>query len=282
VLETLRRPVRRAWRRAARYVLLAGRFAELYWRYALAAVVGAWLAWVLADAASDYTRGGWELHLEQRAWGLDLHFHHWYYGIPLLVIAVVLLDDRPVLAVFVFVFGMALSAHSYHNEGGVPSLLEGGATLAIPAYLYWPLASLASALFTFFVVRSHEWLALQAAVEEAAATYRATHDRAADAFAALTAWGREEFDRETASATVRGARTASYSRLDREMRGIWELHCTSMRVDEATTLVTVRVRHMASRSRASDLLGMLALAHERVTPFAEHAVSSDRPTAPRA
>ena len=263
-------------RRVVRYVLLAGRFAELYWTYVAAVVIGAALSWVLADAASDYTEGGWELHLEQRAWGLDLHFHHWYYGIPLLAIAFTLLDTKPVGSVFVFVFGMALSAHSFHNEGGIPSIFENGATLAVPDYLYWPVASLLAALFTFFVVRSHEWLAIQSASEEAAASYVAGREACDAAFEALSAWGRTEFDTETAHREPRAVRVASFSRLERRVRGIWELHCSTRPVGDGRFLLTVRVVHMAPRRSTARLVEMLARADELVGPFAEPFTTMNR------
>jgi hypothetical protein len=264
----LERTARYVARRIARYLLLAGRFATLYWSYVAAAVGGAALAWVLADAASDYTQGGWELHLEQRAWGLDLHFHHWYYGIPLLALAFTLLDTRPVGSVFVFVFGMALSAHSFHNEGGIPSIFEGGPTLAVPDFLYWPIASLLAALFTFFVVRSHEWLAIQAASEEAAASYVADREACDAAFEALAAWGRAEFDAETARRERRAVRVASFSRLERHVRGIWELHCATRPVGDGRFLLTVRVVHMAPSRRTAELVGLIERADELVSPFA--------------
>lgn len=274
------RAVARTASRVVRYAILAVRFAALYWRYFVAVVVGATLAWSLAGEVSDYTRGGWELHLEQRAWGLDLHFHHWYYGVPLLAIAVALLDTRPVFAVFLFVFGQALSAHSYHNEGGIPSIFQGGRTLAVPAFLYWPISSLLAALFTFFVVRSHEWLAARAATEEASATYRAGDAACAEAFDALAEWARAEFDRETAGAAASGARSASYSRLESNIRGIWELHVASVPVGDGTSLLTVRARHVAATSQPSRLLAFLEDADARVRPFAEPVLR--RAAAPRA
>ncbi len=270
----------RAWLRLARYLLLAGRFAELYWPYLVAVVVGAGLAWTSANAASDYTKGGWEFHLEQRAWGLDLHFHHWYYGIPLLALALVLVDTRPIFAVFLFVFGQALSAHSYHNENGIPSIFEGGATLAVPAFVYWPVASLLAALFTFFVVRAHEWLAIQASTEEASLSYRADRDACDAAFAALADWGRAEFERETAPEPLRDVRTASFSRLERGLRGIWELHCASRPVGDGTFLLTVRVRHMATATKTDRLVELLSLADERVRPYARPVVTPEEATAP--
>jgi hypothetical protein len=269
VKRSIVRRASRVLRRGARYALLAVRFARLYWRYLAAVLAGASLAWLAANAASDYTRGGWEFHLEQRAWGLDLHFHHWYYGVPLLAVAVALLDTRPVLAVFLFVFGQALSAHSYQNEGGIPSIFQGGATLVVPAFLYWPVASLLAALFTFFVVRSHEWLAIQASTEEASQTYRAGPEACDAALAALAEWARGEFERETSTAAPDGARSASFSRIELGMRGLWELHCAALPVGDGTFLLTVRVRHMSRANRTRRLLEFLTRADERVRPFAE-------------
>jgi hypothetical protein len=255
-------------RRIARYLLLAGRFAALYWSYLAAVVAGAALAWLLADAASDYTRGGWELHLEQRAWGLDLHFHHWYYGIPLLAVAFALIDDRPIASVFLFVFGMALSAHSYHNERGIPSIFEGGATIVVPDFAYWPIASLLAALFTFFVVRAHEWLTIRATSEEAGASYVATRVACAEAFDALSTWGREAFDIETAKSGRRGARAASFSRLEAGARGIWELHFATRPIGEEMGLLTVRVVHMAPVPRTARLVELVEAANALVRPYA--------------
>ncbi len=271
----LTRALARVARRVASYLVLAGQFTWLYWRYVAAALAGASLAWLLAGAASDYTRGGWEFHLEQRAWGLDLHFHHWYYGVPLLGVAVAILDSSPVTSVFVFIFGQALSAHSYHNEGGIPSLFEGGHTLAVPAFVYWPAASLLAALFTFFVVRSHEWLAVRASSEEASVSFTATRDACVLAFDALTAWARSEFEREKTSASSSGDRSASFSRLEENIRGIWELHCASREIDDDECLVTVRIRHMALTRNPQRMLAFLGQANECVRPFAEPLFSAE-------
>ena len=256
-MRAIYRAVLHVARIVASYLLLAERFVELYWPYVAAAVGGAALSWLTADAASDYTKGGWELHVQQRAWGLDLHVHHWYYGLPLLAIAFLLLDTRPVLSVFVFVFGQSLAAHSYHNERGIPSIFEGGATLAVPPFIYWPVASLLVALFTFFVVRAHEWLTLSAEREEAAASYVTDAVGAAAALDAVDAWARVEFDRAETATTKRGVRTASYTRLDAGTRGLWELLCGATPLDGDRRLLTVRVLHVPLRGDAA-LLDLLA------------------------
>jgi hypothetical protein len=256
-LRTIYRALLHVARIVGSYLLLAKRFVELYWRYVAAAVGGSALSWLTADAASDYTKGGWEFHIQQRAWGLDLHVHHWYYGLPLLAVAFLLLDTRPILSVFVFVFGQSLAAHSYHNEHGIPSIFQGGETIAVPPFIYWPVASLLVALFTFFVVRAHEWLTLSAEREEAAASYVTDAASAAAALDAIDAWARTEFDRAETATTKRGVRTASYSRLDAETRGIRELLCGATPLDGDRRLLTVRVLRVPLRGDDA-LLDLLA------------------------
>ena len=46
---------------------------------------------MFASSVSDYTKGGWEVHFIERGIGLNLHFHHWYYGIPLGLLAFALI-----------------------------------------------------------------------------------------------------------------------------------------------------------------------------------------------
>jgi hypothetical protein len=252
----------------ASYTVLARRFATLYWRY-LAAVAGAAaFAWLSSDAASDYTRGGWELHFEQRAWGLDLHVHHWYYGLPLLAIAFALLHRRPVASVFIFVFGQAVAAHSYHNEGGIPSIVEGGDVLAVPAFVYWPVASLLVAVFTFFVVRAHEWLALSAEREEAAITYLAASGDCGRAIAALDRWGSEEFQQAVVRSGRDGIRAVSYTRVEKHARGIWELQYATSPYDDGRLLLTVRILHLPYRAESHHLLELLEKADGIVRAFA--------------
>jgi hypothetical protein len=257
-----------AGRLTASYLVLARRFTVLYWQYVAAVLAACAIAWLSADAASDYTRGGWELHFEQRAWGLDLHIHHWYYGLPLLVIAFVLLHLRPVASVFSFVMGQALAAHSYHNEGGIPSIIEGGGVVAVPAFVYWPIASLLVALFTFFVVRSHEWLALSAEREEAAATYLADCAGCERALIALDQWGLEEFDRAAVRRGRGGIRTVTFTRLERNARGLWELQYAATPYDDGRMLLTVRIQHLPYRAESERLLVLLNHADVLVRPFA--------------
>lgn len=239
------------------YLVFARRFVTLYWRYLLAVAGGAAGAWLSADAVSDYTRGGWELHIEQRAWGLDLHVHHWYYGLPLLALAFVLIDRRPVAAVFTFVLGQSVAAHSYYNEGGIPSIVEGGATIAVPPFVYWPLASLLVGLFTFFVVRAHEWLVLSAEREEAAQSYLLEADDAGPAIAALHAWAAGAFDRRVAGMRD-GSRVGTFSTLESQARGLWELRYRATPFDDGRVLLTVRIEHFPHRHESRRLLELLS------------------------
>ena len=56
-------------------------------------VASAIFGWLAAHSVSDYTKGGWEIHFIQRGIGLNLHFHHWYCGIPLGLLAFAIIES---------------------------------------------------------------------------------------------------------------------------------------------------------------------------------------------
>jgi len=56
-------------------------------------VASAIFGWLAANSVSDYTKGGWEIHFIQRGIGLNLHFHHWYYSIPLGLLAFAIIES---------------------------------------------------------------------------------------------------------------------------------------------------------------------------------------------
>ncbi len=110
------------------YGLLLKRFALRYGPSVATLTAAAIIGWSVANGVSNYTNGGWELHIERRfneQIQVNIHFHHWYYGIPLFVIALLLIEVKTLLSTFVFGLGQSLSAHSFINEGGIPSIFEG-------------------------------------------------------------------------------------------------------------------------------------------------------------
>ena len=104
--------------RLFQYWLLVRRFAIRYGPAVIVLAASAVIGWVVANRVSDYTQGGWEIHFKDRATGLDIHFHHWYYGLPLYLMAFALIEWNDLVSIFIFGLAQAISAHSFVNEGG--------------------------------------------------------------------------------------------------------------------------------------------------------------------
>ena len=66
----------------------------------------------------------------------------------------------------------------------------------------------------------------------------------------------------------RGARAASFSRLESGARGIWELHFATRPIGDGMGLLTVRVVHMAPVPRTARLVELVEAANALVRPYA--------------
>lgn len=243
--------------RVLRYVYLLERFARRYgWTLlvlALAAIVG----WTLANSVSNYTHGGWEIHFEQRFNErvlINIHFHHWYYGLPLYLIAFLLIDWNINVSTFLFGFGQALAAHSYINEGGIPSILEGGPVWRLGPEIYFPLVTALAMLYAFFLVRREEWLTRAREREELAITYLVPRAKRDQVMEKLNTWARRHFTKQRVSQDKeKETLYGEWRALDREARGEWQMHYVLTPFDTRDTVLVIRFEHIPLQGR----LGLL-------------------------
>ncbi|MER3406284.1 MAG: hypothetical protein C4289_14905, partial [Chloroflexota bacterium] len=212
------------------------------------------LGWTVANGVSDYTKGGWETHFEQRALGINIHLHHWYYGIPLGVLALLLIAKQATLSIFLFGLGAALSTHSFVNERGIPSIMAGGETLRVPFEIYLPAVTMIAMLYAFFIIRREEWLARSREREELAMSYLVPTPHMHETLGRLNDWAqshftkkRIRFDRWT------GIEYGYWRALDREMRGEWQLHYTSSPFDEQSHVLVIKLQHIPMIGRKGTL-----------------------------
>ena len=255
---------------AVRNALVLRRFVRLYGLAVLVLVVSAVLAWIIADSVSDYTHRGWEMHIIQPNLGVNLHFHHWYYGVPLGLLAFLLLDVNATLSVFIFGLGQSLAAHSFLHEGGIPSLIEGGTTLRVPGYLYFPVVTAIAMLYMFFVMRREEWLAMAREREEVAVSYFSAAEKQREAVAALDGWAEARFRRARCrDDRATGIRTGQYSRVTFDNRDLWSLEYASTPYDDGRHILVVRLQHTPFRHESTRLLDWLNDLHRVMAPHVE-------------
>src|SRR5512135_3127783 len=174
--------------RVAQDWFLLVRFTRRYGMAMLALIASAVIGWGIANSVSDYTKGGWEIHFIQRGIGLNLHFHHWYYGIPLGLLAFALIEWNATVSIFLFGLGQTLAAHSFINEHGIPSIVEGGATWQISPEIYFPIVTALALLYAFFIIRRQEWLLRAKEREEISESYLCLKERTAEVLVCLNDW----------------------------------------------------------------------------------------------
>lgn len=239
---------------AAKYWLLLVRFTRRYGVAVLTLVASAVIGWLVASGVSDYTKGGWEIHFIQREIGLNIHFHHWYYGIPLYLIAIALVEWHATASIFVFGLGQTLAAHSFINEHGIPSILEGGATWRIPSEVYFPLVTALALLYAFFIIRREEWLTRAKEREEIAMSYLCRNSNVEDALRRLDEWARTVLDRKKSHVEpYTHVEYGEWRALDREAAGEWQLHYIASPFDEELHLLVVRIEHIPVKGRAGKI-----------------------------
>ncbi len=264
---------------AHEYGLQIWKFVDRYGLAVLALIVSAWLGWTIANSVSDYTKGGWEVHFEQRSLGVNIHFHHWYYGIPLGVLALLLIEKQTTLSIFLFGLGASLSTHSFVHEGGIPSIFEGGPTLRVPLELYLPAVTLFCALYASFLIRREEWLARSREREELAMSYICPSEHSTEVVGKLNDWAAAHFrqkkihhDRWT------GIEYGYWREPDRETHGEWQLHYIRSPFDEKCHLLVVKLQHIPMLGRKGTLDEWLEEIHQLLTPQARLALIEDRMT----
>jgi hypothetical protein len=256
------------------YGVLTAKFADRYGVAVLALIASALIGWLVANGVSDYTKGGWELHVQQRALGINIHFHHWYYGIPLGLIALLLIHKQATLSIFLFGLGATLSTHSFINEQGIPSIFEGGETLRVPPELYLPAVTLLCALYAFFIIRREEWLVRAKERDELAVTYFVDNAQVAKSLETLDAWsdqhfGRRRFHRDRWT----DIRYCYWSQVDRDLRGEWQLHWSCAPFDEQSQVLVVKLQHVPMIGGKGTLDEWLLEIHGLLKPTARLAVS---------
>lgn len=265
-----------AWQALKFHGLHLRRFANRYGAALAALALAAVLGWAIASGVSDYTQHGWELHVRQPTLGVDIHFHHWYYGIPLGLLALALVERAATFSIFLFGLGLSLSTHSFVNEGGIPSIFEGGETWRVPVEVYLPLVTLYALLYTFFIIRREEWLARSREREELAMSYICLSRDAGEVLARVNRWARAHFskphlhhDRWTK------IEYGQWREIDEETHGEWQFHYTLSPFDEAHHLLVISLQHIPLIGRKGVLDEWLVDIHRQLQPLAQLALNED-------
>lgn len=240
--------------RVAQDWLLFLRFTRRYGIALLALIASAVIGWDIANSVSDYTKGGWEIHFIQRGLGLNLHLHHWYYGIPLGLLAFALIEWNATVSIFLFGLGQTLAAHSFINEHGIPSIVEGGATWRISPEIYFPIATALALMYAFFIIRRQEWLLRAREREEISESYLCPKPRMGEVLQCLNNWAarylthkKVHLDRDT------NIEYGHWHALDRAANGEWQLDYVVSPFDDRLNLLVVRLQHVPLEGRAGEL-----------------------------
>ncbi len=259
--------------RVLQYRLLLIRFARRYGPAVLALMASALMGWQVANGVSTYPKGGWEMHFIQSGIKLDLHFHHWYYGFPLYVIALLLIEWNDLASIFLFGLGQTLAAHSFVHEGGIPSLIEGGETWRLSPEIYFPIATALALLYAFFLLRREEWLNRAREREEIAASYFYPKAQSKDIWERLDHWAskyltrqRRHLDRET------NIEYGEWHAFDKSQNSEWELHYVASPFDDELNLLNIRIEHIPLQGRAGELEDWIQELDGALRPLAQPAV----------
>lgn len=257
--------------RVLQYGLLLIRFARRYGPAVVILIASAVIGWNFANGVSDYTRGGWEIHFIERGIGLNIHFHHWYYGVPLYVLALALIEWNATVSIFIFGLGQTLAAHSFVHEGGIPSIIEGGETWRLSPEIYFPIATALALLYAFFLLRREEWLNRAREREEIAASYFYRKAQSKDIWERLDHWAskylthqRRYLDRET------NIEYGEWRALDQTNE--WQLHYVSSPFDDELHLLVIRIEHIPLQGRMGKLDAWIRELDAVLRPLAQPAV----------
>jgi hypothetical protein len=229
-------------------LLTLKRFARRYGPSVVLLIVAAVIGWAAANSVSNYTNGGWEMHIERRFNDqtlINIHLHHWYYGIPLFFIALFLIQVNAMASTFVFGLGQALSAHSFINEHGIPSIIEGGTTWAVPPEIYFPIVTAFSVLYAIFLIRREEWLARAREREEIAASYLGPRARIRETFGQVDEWARRHFTKKKLQHDPdTQIWYGEWRGLDAGQNGEWQIHYTVTPYEPDTVLWVFSLEHI--------------------------------------
>ncbi len=256
--------------RATEYWLLFARFSRRYGPAVLTLFLSALIGWLAANGVSDYTQGGWEIHFIERGIGLNFHFHHWYYGLPLGLLAFAVIELSPNASIFLFGLGQTLAAHSFINEGGIPSIIEGGATWRIAPEVYFPFVTAFALLYAFFIIRREEWLVRAREREEISESYLCPKPRTAEVIQRLDAWAekylthkKQHVDPDT------NIQYGHWQTLDGATNTEWQMDYVLSPFDVDLNLLVVRLMHIPLKGRAGDLADRIREMDAALKPLAQ-------------
>ncbi len=270
------------WRVAVqRTMLLLVRFVRRYGRAFLPLVLAVVIGWTVTSSVSDYTKGGWEIHIMQPSLGINLHFHHWFYGVPLYLIAFALIEWNTTVSIFLFGLGETLAAHSFINEGGIPSIFEGGPTVRMPPEIYFPLVTALGLLYAFFLIRQEEWLLRAREREEISESYFCPRAQTTELMQRLDAWAARHLHRKkhTTDADTK-IQYGYWHALDAQAKGEWELYYTLSPFDDQVNLLVVRLNHVPLQGRIGQLDDWICELDAALRPLAQPAVGGPKVARP--
>ena len=263
--------------RITEYWLFIGRFLRRYGPAVLTLLLSVVIGWLAANGVSDYTKGGWEIHFIERGIGLNLHFHHWYYGIPLGLLAFAILEWSPTLSIFLFGLGQTLAAHSFINEGGIPSILEGGETWRIAPEIYFPIVTAFALLYAFFIIRREEWLVRAREREEISESYLCPIGFTADVIKQLDTWAEKYLThKKTHTDADTKIQYGHWQTLDGATNSEWELDYVLSPFDADLNLLVVRLMHIPLKGRAGDLYDWIREMDAALKPLASPALNGQQ------
>ncbi len=259
--------------RLKQYWLLFARFSRRYGPAVLTLLASAVIGWLAASGVSDYTKGGWELHIIERGIGLNLHFHHWYYGIPLGLLAFAIIEWNTTVSIFLFGLGQTLAAHSFINEGGIPSIIEGGETWRVSPEVYFPIVTAFALLYAFFILRREEWLVRAKEREEISESYLCPKARTVDVIRQLDDWA-EKYLTHKKQHTDPDTKIqyGHWQTLDGATNSEWQMDYVLSPFDDQLNLLVVRLQHIPLEGRAGELDDWIRELDAALQPLAQPAV----------
>ncbi len=259
--------------RLKEYWLLLARFSRRYAPAVLTLIASAVIGWLAANGVSDYTKGGWEIHVIERGIGLNLHFHHWYYGIPLGLLAFAIIEWNTTVSIFLFGLGQTLAAHSFINEGGIPSLIEGGETWRVSPEVYFPIVTAFALLYAFFILRREEWLQRAKEREEISESYLCPKARTVDVIRQIDDWaGKYLTHKKQHTDPDTKIQYGHWQTLDGATNSEWQMDYVLSPFDDQLNLLVVRLQHIPLEGRAGELDDWIRELDAALQPLAQPAI----------
>ena len=165
-----------------------------------------------------------------------------------------IIEWNSLLSIFLFGLGQTLAAHSFINEHGIPSIIEGGETWRLSPEIYFPIATALALFYAFFIIRREEWLARAKEREEISESYLCPKAKTADVIRRLDHWAakylthkKHHIDRDTQ------IQYGHWKALNREVTGEWQLDYVVSPFDAQLNLLVVRLQHVPMEGRAGQL-----------------------------